>query len=106
MKPNNRTNHTDPHSGKRMFIRGGGRKSDRPLDSFDFDIDKHHLDNNEWLQDNDWDNKKKLKFSEGTMRKHLKKYMKKSVRRNYSGVDERFVDDPELFKLYLEDMLS
>lgn len=96
MKPNNKTNHTDPHSGKRMFIRGGGRKSDRPLD----------LDDNEWLRNNDWSNKKKLKFSEGTMRKHLKNYMKKSVRKNYCGVDERFVDDPELFKFYLKELLN
>lgn len=106
MIPNNKTNHTDTHSGKRMFIIGGGRKSDRPLDSLDFDISQQHLDNDKWLQDNDWSHKKRLKFSEGTMKKHLKKYMKKSVRRIYRGVDKRFVDDPELFKRYLEDFLG
>ena len=105
MKPHNKSNHTDFHSGKRMFVKGGVKK-DRILDSFDFNISRDHVRTDKWLDDNDWDNKKRLKFSNGTIKKHLKKYNKSTVRRLYKGVDARFQEDPELFKKYLLSILK
>lgn len=105
MNPNNKSNHTDFHSGKRMFIKGGIKK-DRDLDSFDFNISRDHIETDKWLDSNDWSNKKRLKFSNGTIKKHLKKYEKITVRRLYKNVDERFIDEPTLFKKYLESILK
>lgn len=105
MKPNNKTNHTDFHSGKRMFIKGKMKK-DRDLDSFDFNISDEHIVTDNWLDENEWSNKKRLKFSNSTVTKHLKRYQKPGVRYLYRGIDKRFADDPELFKKYLESILS
>ena len=105
MKPNNKSNHTDFHSGKRMLVKGKMKK-DRGLDSIDFNISDEHLVTDNWLGQNDWSDKKRLKFSEGTIKKHLKKYQKSGVRNLYRGIDVRFADDPELFKKYLEGLLE
>ena len=105
MKPNNKSNHTDFHSGKRMLVKGKMKK-DRDLDSFDFNISNEHALASDWIDENDWSNKKRLKFSNSTVRKHLSKYQKSGVRYLYRGIDKRFVDDPELFKKYLESILD
>lgn len=102
---NNKTNHTDFHSGKRMLVKGKMKK-DRDLDSFDFNVSDEHIATDDWLGDSDWSNKKRLKFSRNTVKKHLSNYKKAGVRRNYRGIDKRFDDDPELFKRYLESILE
>lgn len=105
MKPNNKSNHTDFHSGKRMLVKGKMRK-DRDLDSFDFNVSDEQVVTTNWLSENDWSNKKRLRFSKSTVEKHLSKYKKLGVRRLYRGIDKRFVDDPELFRKYLESILK
>ena len=105
MKPNNKSNHTDFHSGKRMLVKGKMKK-DRNLDSFDFNVSDEHVVTDDWLGENDWSNKKRLRFSKSTVKKHLSKYQKSGVRYLYRGIDERFADDPELFKKYLESILK
>ena len=96
MKPNNKSNHTDPWSGKRTLIKGGVTK-DRSV------FEKHEL-NDEWLESHDWDKQKNYSLS--VMKKHLKKYDRVGVRRNYVSVDKRFLDDPELFRKYLERIIN
>ena len=41
------------------------------------------------------------KFSNEIMRKHLKKYKQRKIRKNYVGVTKHFYDDPNLFRKYI-----
>lgn len=101
----NKNNHTDFWSGKSMLVKGRMSK-DRQLDSFDFNISSEHKLTDSYLENNDWSKKKTPKFSKSTIMSHLKKYKNNGVRKNYVNIDRRFVDDPELFKKYLEWLLN
>ena len=114
----------DFHSGKVKFVKGKLRK-ERKLDGFDFAQDESHTINTNWLKSQEEyikqiEEKEKIveqkktndmieifksgrqpKFNNETMRKHLKKYKQRKIRRNYVGVTKQFYDDPILFRKYI-----
>ena len=114
------TKHTDFHSGKRKFIKGK-LPLERKLDGFDFEQEESHIINSNWLKSHEeqikaLEEKEKLKeqtmielfeggrqpkFSNEIMRKHLKKYKQRKIRKNYVGVTKQFYDDPNLFRKYI-----
>ena len=107
------TKHTDFHSGKKKFIKGK-LPLERKLDGFDFEQEESHVINSNWLKSQEDNIKLKEqnmielfkggrqpKFSNEIMRKHLKKYKQRKIRKNYVGVTKHFYDDPNLFRKYI-----